>query len=167
MNTENLVFCIQVKDFCCSIATAQGPSQPPGPAQNGSQNHRVQVMDLGRWRPMQVTPQKWPIPSGFWGLEGRAREGPSQPHMATPSGQHHHRAPYTMAQPSPLSSSEARVLEKGPGSHQKQLQKNIGSQFCLGIWGPAMTKQHGIPESWPKMNSKKKIEKYPYLPEKP
>ena len=81
---ENLVFCSKVKDFCCSIATAQGPSQPPGPAQNGSQNHRVEVMDLGRWRPMQVTPQKWPIPSGFWGLEGRAREGPSQPHMATP-----------------------------------------------------------------------------------
>ena len=68
-----------------------------------------------------------------------ATEGPSHP----PSGHSPSlslkpapsQAP-AMAQPSPLRSSEPRVLEKGPGSHQKQLQKNIGSQFCFHKSGP-------------------------------
>ena len=91
---------------------------------------------LGGGGPCRSPHKSGPFRQGFGGLRAGPERGPASLTWPPPSGQHHHRAPYTMAQPSPLSSSEARVLEKGPGSHQKQLQKNIGSQFCFHKSGP-------------------------------
>ena len=90
---------------------------------------------LGGGGPCRSPHKSGPFRQGFGGLRAGPERGPASPTWPPPSGQHHHRAPYTMAQPRPLSSSEARVLEKGPGSHQKQLQKNIGSQFLIMVLG--------------------------------
>ena len=98
---------------------------------------------LGGGGPCRSPHKSGPFRQGFGGLRAGPERGPASPTWPPPSGQHHHRAPYTMAQPSPLSSSEARVLEKGPGSDQKPMQKNVGSQFCLGFGPPCPP--HGHP----------------------